>query len=225
MKKAPVGHKYVPSLEDLRKSHPDLKALFFDMDGTLFDTEKYHETALLMFGSEYSIKAPPGIGSLYDLMVGKADHLLFEIIRYWDGFPKDWSVRDFVTYKNNLVLEVLSKTTAENYFPLRTKELLHAARREKIFLGLITSSEKVVTKRLLEITGLATFFDLVLTRDDCPFHKPDPWPYLEATKRSGAKPSEIVIFEDSPVGLEAATAAGAHVIKVEWFPPPHVKTS
>ncbi|HXH29797.1 MAG TPA: HAD family phosphatase [Bacteriovoracaceae bacterium] len=219
MKNNPTILTKIPHFSELQRRYPGLRALFFDMDGTLFDTEKYHETAMLMFGSEYSIKAPAGIGPLYDLMVGKADHLVFDLIRFWQGFPQDWSLRDFVTEKNKNVFEALIGVEASEFFPRETMELLVAAKKEKIFVALVTSSEKVITQKLLEITGLEEFFDLVLTRDDCPFHKPDPWPYLEAAKKSGAHPQEIVIFEDSKVGLEAATAAGANVVKVEWFVP------
>jgi HAD superfamily hydrolase (TIGR01509 family) len=74
---------------------------------------------------------------------------------------------------------------------------LDEAREANMFVALVTSSEKVVTKELLIITGLDTFFDLVLTRDDCPKHKPDPWPYVKAQEISGFEKYETLIFEDS----------------------------
>jgi HAD superfamily hydrolase (TIGR01509 family) len=84
-------------------------------------------------------------------------------------------------------------------------------------MALVTSSEKVVTDELLKISGLDHFFHLILTRDDCPKHKPDPWPYLKAVELSKLQQHQIIIFEDSTVGLEAAISSAHHVIKVEWY--------
>jgi HAD superfamily hydrolase (TIGR01509 family) len=103
------------------------------------------------------------------------------------------------------------------YFAPEVLRLLNEARKDGMFIALVTSSEKVVTEELLKFTRMDTFFDFVLTRDDTPHVKPDPWPYLKAREVSGFEIFETLIFEDSTVGLEAATSSGAHVIKVEWY--------
>jgi len=213
-----MSWKTIPTLEQLQSGYPGLKGLFFDMDGTLFDTENYHAQALLKLGSDHQIKAPLSVQSMYELMVGRADHLVFDVVKSWEGFPDNWTVKDFVEEKNRNLLEILSRTKMTHYFPEDTKRLIQKAKRDDFFVALVTSSEKVITSKLLEIAGLDQTFNLVLTRDDCPKHKPDPWPYLKAIEISNLSPNEIVIFEDSPVGLEAARLSGSHVIKVEWFP-------
>lgn len=217
MKTTSISFKKVPTLSELKSGYPSLKALFFDMDGTLFNTESYHADALLMIGARYNIRPPHSPEAVHDLMMGKADHFVFEIVKDWEGFPSHWTVRDFVNEKNQNLIQILAKVDPKNYFPAEMLQLLEEARRENVYLALITSSEKLITEELLRMAGVRDYFKLILTRDDCPAHKPDPWPYLKAREISGLDQTEILIFEDSSVGLEAATNSGAHVIKVEWY--------
>jgi beta-phosphoglucomutase len=213
----PIAFKTIPSFSVIKRTYPELKGLFFDMDGTLFNTEPYHTDAMLKLAHKYNIKAPFSIEVVHELLVGKADHLVFDIIKQWQGFPKNWSVTDFVNTKSTYLLEILQDVEPKGYFPDEIKNLLETAKAEGLYLALVTSSEKVITDRLMELAGIEELFHLRLTRDDCPLHKPHPWPYLEALKACGHSPHEVIIFEDSSVGLQAAKASGSHVIKVEWY--------
>ena len=213
----PIPMSKIPSLSLLKASFQGLKGLFFDMDGTLFDTEGLHEEAFVKIGEEYKIEAPYSREVVHGLLMGKADYLVYDVVKTWKNFPKHWSVEDFVNCKNQHLLEILKTVDPKSFFPQGNLSLLHEARKNGLFLALVTSSEKIVTKELLRAAGLENFFDFELTRDDCPHHKPHPWPYLHAISKSKFLPSEIVIFEDSDVGLKAASASGCHVIKVEWF--------
>ena len=217
MKPTPITFPKVPSLFELKQGYPGLKALFFDMDGTLFNTEEYHAQAMFMIGERYKIRPPYSPETVHDLMMGKADHLVFDIIKDWEGVPKEWTAADFIHQKNANLIEILAKVDPAKYFPTAILSLLKEAEAAGIYLALVTSSEKVVTEELLKIAKVRDFFKLILTRDDCPSHKPDPWPYLKAMQESRFDKSEIIIFEDSNVGLEAAISSGAHVIKVGWY--------
>jgi HAD superfamily hydrolase (TIGR01509 family) len=208
----------VPRLEDLRKRFPSLKALIFDMDGTLFDTESFHTRAFLRIGEEFQIRPPLPLKEIHSLLVGKADHLVYEVVKSWVGFPSEWTADEFVRIKSNHLLESLKSVSPDHYFPQELAALLNDARSDGINLALVTSSEKIITQELLKLAKISEVFDLILTRDDCPHHKPHPWPYLSALKSLGLESLEAVIFEDSAVGLEAACAAGANVIKVDWHP-------
>ncbi len=63
-------------------------------------------------------------------------------------------------------------------------------------------------------TGLLPFFDFILTREDYVLSKPDPEPYRLAMERSGCRPEECLVVEDSERGLQAALAAGIRCIVV-----------
>lgn len=217
MKSTPIPFKKVPTLSELKAGFPSLKALFFDMDGTLFNTESIHAEAMFLIAKKYKIRPPFAPEAVHDLMMGKADHLVFEIIKDWEGVPKEWTAEDFISQKNANLIELLRNVDPITYFAKEVLALLNDARKDGMFIALVTSSEKVVTEELLKIAKLEKFFDYVLTRDDTPHVKPDPWPYHKARSVSGFEVYESLIFEDSNVGLEAATTSGAHVIKVEWY--------
>jgi HAD superfamily hydrolase (TIGR01509 family) len=125
--------------------------------------------------------------------------------------------------KTQNLLEIMAGVKAHSYLPSATTELLTHARAEGLCLGLVTSSERVITDELLRLAKLEDKFHFTLTRDDCPSHKPDPWPYLRALELAKLAPGEVLIFEDSEVGLQSAKASGAHAAKAEWFNPdvPH----
>lgn len=213
----PLSMKTVPDLTTLKAAFPSVRTLLFDMDGTLFDTEIYHTKALQNIGNEQKITPPFGPKEVHELMMGKADHLLFEIIKDWPGFPKHWDVGTFVNEKNRQLLSLLSQIDGSTYFSPLLKNLLTDATTEGFQIGLVTSSEKVITLELLKLAGLGNFFSFILTRDDTEAVKPDPWPYLRAMKHFQALPETTLVFEDSKVGMESANKAGAHLIKAEWY--------
>ena len=216
----PLIFKNFPTLTELTETFPGIKALFFDMDGTLFDTEKYHIAAMVRIGKTHKIIPPYGPEEVHNLMVGRADHLVFEIIKHWENFPKHWSVKDFVDEKNKFFLESLTSVSSSTYYSPKIHKLILDAKGAGLKIALVTSSERAVTEALLKISGLSSLFELILTRDDCPKHKPDPWPYIEAQRFFGLEPKEALIFEDSEVGFQAASASGSHAVKVTWYDAP-----
>jgi HAD superfamily hydrolase (TIGR01509 family) len=213
----PISMKIVPNLNTLKAGYPEIQTLLFDMDGTLFDTEKYHTLALQSIGREQDIRPPFGPSELHQLMMGKADHLLFEIIKDWPGFPSGWDVHTFVNEKNRHLLEVLKVIDSKLFFSTKIETLLKESNDAGINIGLVTSSEKVITQELLKMSNSSHYFHFILTRDDSLRVKPDPWPYIEAMKYFNSNSINTLIFEDSHIGIQAATSSGAHVIKAEWY--------
>lgn len=213
----PLIMKTVPDLATLMAGFPGLKTLLFDMDGTLFDTEKYHTLALQSIGHEHKIAPPLGPKELHELMMGKADHLLFELIKEWPGFPDHWDVHAFVSEKNRHLFQILGHVDGQNYLSPLIEKLIVDAKDNSLQVGLVTSSEKVITHELLRLAGLENSFDYILTRDDTLHVKPNPWPYIRAMTHLGASKELTLIFEDSLVGLEAARGSGAHFIHAQWY--------
>lgn len=208
--------KQIPDLKALRNGWPALKGVLFDMDGTLLDTEKYHTQAFLKIGKDHKIVPPHAPHVIHELLVGRADHLVFEVVRHWPGFPAHWTARDFVNEKNANLLSILSHIPTADFLPAAIVSLLTEIKKSQLSLALVTSSERVVTEKLLRMGNVDSFFDLVITRDDCPVHKPDPFPYKKALEMLNLLPEEALVFEDSEVGVTAATLSGAHVVKVDW---------
>jgi HAD superfamily hydrolase (TIGR01509 family) len=77
-----------------------------------------------------------------------------------------------------------------------------------------------VCERILAHIGLSGAFDLIVASEDTARHKPDPDPFLEAARRLGVRPERCVVWEDSDLGIAAATRAGMEWIDVRSFHAP-----
>jgi HAD superfamily hydrolase (TIGR01509 family) len=91
-------------------------------------------------------------------------------------------------------------------------DLLAEVRAAGAPYALVTSSERVIMDAVLRGTGLE--FPVTVCAEDVTRIKPDPEPYLLATKLLGVDPASSVVLEDSPNGVVAAEAAGCRVIAV-----------
>lgn len=94
------------------------------------------------------------------------------------------------------------------------RELIEALLAAGMPLGLVSNSPGAFVAAVLEPSGLGSAFEVVLTPDDGPAPKPSPALYLEACARLGTQPAACVALEDSGPGVEAARAAGLHVVGV-----------
>ena len=83
---------------------------------------------------------------------------------------------------------------------------------ERFPVAVVSSAYRAEIDPVLAATGLAEVFSTVVTLDDVAHGKPDPEPYLLAAERLGLDPAELLVFEDTDVGVAAAKAAGAHVV-------------
>jgi HAD superfamily hydrolase (TIGR01509 family) len=89
-----------------------------------------------------------------------------------------------------------------------------AALKGEVIQGIVTSSRREHFETMHRGTGLIPHFDFILTREDFTLSKPDPEPYLKAMDRCGLAPAECLVVEDSPRGVEAAIAAGIRCLAV-----------
>lgn len=205
----------IPTIKDLLDLHPQTRAIFFDMDGTLCDSEHLHAEAMQKIGADYNITAPYPPEIVHQKLVGKADHFVYEEVKSWPGFPPHLDSDSFRDLKSKNLLDILD--TPQSLISLQMREFLDSIKEAQMILGLVTSSEKVITNKILHNSNVHHLFDFILTRDDCPFHKPHPWPYIKAIEISQVQSSECIIFEDSQVGITAAHGSGANYFKVNWF--------
>jgi HAD superfamily hydrolase (TIGR01509 family) len=206
-----------PSLTALRTAQPHLRAILFDMDGTLFQTEEIHADVFRMMARDWRILPPYPIHELETRLKGMTDQQVLDLARDWPGFPVNMDTKNFIAEKNQRLLELIPHIPLHKWCAPEMKEFLIEAAKNEILLAVVTSSERVVTDKLLNVSGLSAFFQLVITLQDVKQPKPHPGPYLQAMLALNVGPRETVIFEDSKPGLEAATKAGARVIEAQWW--------
>lgn len=205
----------IPRLKEILGFYPQTRAFFFDMDGTLCDSEHLHAKSFAKMAQKYQINIPYPPEIVHQRLVGKADHLLFEEVKTWPGFPDHFSLDSFRDEKNKNLLDILD--FPQQLLSQEMNILLNEIKDQNHILGLVTSSEKIITNKIIENSGIGHLFDFFITRDDVPKHKPDPYPYIKAIELSRMEANQCVIFEDSPVGLTAAKESGANYFWAQWF--------
>ncbi|HUD30294.1 MAG TPA: HAD family phosphatase [Novosphingobium sp.] len=186
---------------------PDpVRAVIFDMDGTLLETEAAHQRAFEEAG--YAIGWPLE-AALLESMIGinrdanqtKLAEVLgpeFPLARFY--LESDARFDDIVNAG----------------LPLRpgTEAILGHLRDAGVPMALCTSTEGGIAEARLEQAGLLHYFDVVVTRSDVVEAKPAPEPYLLAASRLGVAPQDCLAVEDSYAGVAAAVAAGIPTIMV-----------
>lgn len=180
------------------------RAVIFDMDGVLVDSEPLHEQAFLAVLEEL------GYGGRHGLRF--ADYI---------GRPDDTAWRDFIARHRP------PQTLAELMRLKREKTIRWLRERQPVFpeverlleklygrwrLAVASGSEPAVVQTVLELRGLGRFFDVVLANDAVARGKPAPDIFLEAARRLEVPPAACWVIEDSKPGIEAARAAGMRVI-------------
>lgn len=187
-------------------------AVFWDMDGTIVDSEEHWIGAAREIVDEHVAQAPiHRLDALVGMAIDDGAALMREI-------GVDLPVDEIVRRQIDGVLVRMEK------HPLRwrpgARDLLAAVRAAGIPQALVTMSHRRTAAPV--VAGLPDdTFDAVVTGDDVEHGKPFPDAYLRAADLLGVDPSRGVAIEDSPPGLAAARAAGMTVIGV----PHHVDLS
>lgn len=205
----------VPSLDEIKTLKPELKALFWDMDGTLLNTETIHAEATLDV-----IQANQGVEKLrpeaiLNFVLGQTDGEVYQCLSK-DRLISQITFSEFVSQKDDLFFKLVQANKAKCLNPT-IKELLENCKKKGIILSLVTSSEEKIAYSLINEFDLKKYFDHIITRQDTSRNKPDPAPYKLALKLAKVKKSEALIFEDSPIGLEAARASRVEFLQANWY--------
>ena len=182
-----------------------LRAIFWDNDGVLVDTEHVYFQATQHVLAEIGIQLTEADYVQLFLVQGRGAWHLAEAIGI--GREEIVKLRD---RRNAVYAEWLERSPRIVPGITQTLDALHG----KYVMGIVTSSRKDHFDVIHRTTGLLKYFGFVLTSEDFTRVKPDPEPYLRAIERSGVAAEECVAIEDSRRGLESALAAGIRCIVV-----------
>ncbi len=183
-----------------------LKAVLWDMDGTLIDTEEYWFAEEAAIVNKYG-----GTWSTTDaqFLIGKD---LMSVGQHLQGLGVPLSPLQIV---EQLLAGVRSRMSQQLPWRPGAEQLLHAVRAANIPCALVTMSWSTAVQVFLD--ALPGVFQVVITGDRVQRSKPHPEPYLLAAHELGLAPNNCVAIEDSPTGLASAEAAGTRALVV-----PHI---
>lgn len=187
-----------------------VRALIFDMDGLLVDSEGLAAEAMDRLLDEYRLERRPDV---HAKLLGR--RLVEALAIVHEGYGIDENVEVLIARYSDLRIEALRGTVKA--MP-GAHEIIARARLADLPIALATSGMRIHADISLGETGLAGSFDSETTGDEVTRGKPAPDLFLMAAERIGIDPSEVVVLEDSPLGVEAARAAGMRVIAVLGHP-------
>lgn len=183
-----------------------MKAVIFDMDGVIVDSEAVHIKMKIQALEEYGIACSPEECMPY---FGRSSNAFFS-----DFIKKSAahiSLQEIVARKHQLFLQYVANDGNVN--PIEgALELIHGLRRNNIPLALASSSVRSNIEWFLKKFGVFDCFDVVLSGAELSESKPNPEIYLLAAKELGTGPQECVIIEDAEAGVTAAKMAGSYCI-------------
>ena len=187
-----------------------IRAILFDMDGVLIDSEPVHQAAVA--DALTAVGLPPLAPGDYErVFLGRTD---------WLGF------RDYLQETGRAdvdlveVLEIKAAAFARR-FPREVRPLTdgqatlramaEAGYRIAIVSGALASEIAMVVERF----GLGRWVEATVSGDEVPEGKPNPAPYLLGAERLGVPPEACLVIEDAPPGVRAAKRAGMRCLAVD----------
>ncbi|MFW6362691.1 MAG: HAD family hydrolase [Spirochaeta sp.] len=188
-----------------------LKAVIFDMDGVIIDSEPLHTQVVI------EVLAEQGIAMTSEKLVkyiGTSNRPMWEELRAEFGIPVD--VDDLVKRQHDANLEHL-RTFSDLLIP-GVLDLIQDLHHRRIPLAVASSSGRDYIEAVLLKYRLTEFFPVVVSGAEVPRGKPEPDIFLSAALQLGVPAVNCTVIEDSRHGVTAGRAAGMRVI---GFQNPH----
>ncbi len=190
-----------------------IRAVLFDMDGTLLDSEKIYRRTWVQ--------------AMHDLELDMDEEQFFRDVSGMNmagikafckqAYGVDFPIDELAETRRAHLMAFL-----ENHLPpLKpgVPQILETLREKGIGIVLATSSGYAYATKLLQRLGIDTYFDAVMAGDRVEHGKPHPEIFLRAAELIGRTPEECVVAEDSQNGVRAGHAAGMRTVMIPDLQP------
>ncbi len=182
-----------------------IRALFFDLDGVLIDSEFWHQEL-----NERCLK---------DLGCDDIDPRVFLVLigtgkgvdaweKIYEGIPEKYRESNFKQTFRTYKLKQYDYPPFEQIVFPDVEAALHDLKRQGFRMACCSSSHRIYIEKALRDCKIDDCFELIVTGHDFTQSKPNPEIYLMAMKKMGLDASECLVIEDSPYGIQAGKNAG-----------------
>ena len=184
-----------------------IKAVLFDMDGVIFDTEREYLKEWEAIFKKYGYKMKKEI---YISVMGRGRKKVKEIFK--EKFGEDLPIDKMYIEKDKM----LKKAVENNKVPLKegALELLEFLKEHGYKIALATSAKRERVKIQVSHAKIENIFDAIVCSEDITNSKPDPEIFLKAAEKVCVNPENCIVIEDSEAGIKAAFNAkmmGFHI--------------
>jgi beta-phosphoglucomutase len=188
------------------------RAVLWDLDGTLVDSEQYH---WLAWRDTMSVE---GVTLTHDQFLKTFGLRNDAVVPQWIPGASNERIQRIANAKEHLYRRLVREG---GLVPLPgAAEWTQLLANEGWRQAIASSSPRENIDAVLAVIGLASVFQAVVSAEDVTLGKPDPQVFLTAASRLGSPPAQCIVVEDAPAGIEAARRAGMPSIGVSRKGPP-----
>jgi HAD superfamily hydrolase (TIGR01509 family) len=182
-----------------------IKAIIFDMDGVVLDSEKLYAKGGIELFREYGVEIPDEDWKLYR---GCSEKRFYDISMERYNITENREI--FMAKGRRKISEVFEQ---ELDFMDGFKEFIK--RIPHLQIALVTSTRDDLFEWMDGKLDIRDMFSYVITGDMVKNPKPHPEPFLKMIEKLGIEPSECIVVEDSVHGINSGMASGAYVVALE----------
>ncbi len=185
-----------------------IKAVIFDFDGTIIDTEtawyKVFKDAYEKYGVDLSL-------TTYSQCLGTS----LQTFNPYTHLSTHHAIPIDLDEFRAMILQNYEKLIEQESMRPGILNLLQEAKAAGLKIGIASSSHRDWIDKFVEKLNIGDYFECYCTADTVSNVKPDPELYLQALEQLGVKSNEAIAIEDSPNGARAAVAAGLHTVVIK----------
>lgn len=186
-----------------------VKAIIFDVDGTLLDTERIYIKAWQESGIRHGFPIP-----MEALMKTRAVNAQVATAVFQEYCGQDFPYETIRNTRVEIAEALIEQESPEKICKPHATQVLDQLQKKGYTLAVASSTSHAKTVEHLEHAGLLHYFSVIVGGDMVQNGKPNPDIFLLAAEKAGAKPEECLVVGDSPADVQAAHAAGIPVIQI-----------
>ena len=181
-----------------------IRAVIFDMDGVIVESEHIHieaeQQTMLKHGVRISAE------ELHAYTGTTAEFMFTELIR---KYKLNTTFERIFSEKEDILFRLLEKETRPTKGVIK---LLKKLKQKGIRLAIASSSDRKLIEYILRRLDISRLFDFVVGAEDIAHSKPNPEIFLKSARGLKVKPVECLVVEDAKLGIDAAKSAGMKAI-------------